>query len=76
MVSYHTRTKCFTTYGEGIKVGPPPNTQAFSNLPVVPVGWLGISPLVVGDTKTFIKSSQETFLISLVGVEVPSGTGC
>jgi hypothetical protein len=76
MVSYHSHTKSPVAYGKSIKVGPPPNTQAFGNLPIVPVGWLGITPLVVGDTKTFVKSSQETFLISLVGVEVSSGTGC
>ena len=62
-------------YGESVKVGPPPNTQAFGNLPIVPLGRLGISTLVVGNAKTFVKSSQEAFLVSLVGVEVSTGTG-
>jgi len=60
---------------KGIEVGPPPDTQAFGNLPIVPLGRLGISTLVVGNAKTFVKSSQETFLVSLVGVEVSSRTG-
>jgi hypothetical protein len=60
------------THGKSIKVGPPPNTQAFSNLPVAMSG-LSISPLAIWDTKTFIESGQETFLVGLTGIEVSSG---
>jgi len=38
------------------------------------VGWLDVSPFTVGNTKTFIESDQETFLVGLAGIEVPSGT--
>jgi len=61
------------THGKGIKVGPPPNTQAFSNLPIAMSG-LDISPLAIRDTKAFIESGQETFLVGLAGIEVSSGT--
>ena len=60
------------THGEGIKVGPPPNPHAFGNLPL-PMSGLDIPPLAVGDTKTFIESGQETFLVGLAGIEVSSG---
>jgi hypothetical protein len=60
------------TYGKSIKVGPPPDTQAFRNLPIA-VGRFDISPLAIRDTKAFVKSSQETFLIGLAGVEISSG---
>ena len=62
-----------TTHGKSIKVRPPPDTQAFSDLPII-VGWLDVSPFTVGNTKTFIESDQETFLVGLAGIEVPSGT--
>jgi hypothetical protein len=69
--------KCFTmkregTHGKSIKVGPPPNTQAFSNLPIA-MSRLDISSLAIGDTEAFVKSSQETFLVGLAGIEVSSG---
>jgi hypothetical protein len=62
------------THGKSIKVGPPPDRQAFGDLPITP-GWLGISALAVGDTETFIESGEETFLIGLAWIEVSSGTG-
>jgi len=34
---------------------------------------LDIPPLAVGDTKTFIESGQETFLVGLAGIEISSG---
>jgi hypothetical protein len=61
------------THGKSIKVGPPPNTQAFSNLPIA-MSRLDISPLAIGDTEAFIESGQETFLVGLAGIEVSSGT--
>jgi hypothetical protein len=69
--------KCSTmlregTHGKSIKVGPPPNTQAFSNLPIA-MSRLDISPLAIGDTKTFIESGQEAILVGLAWVEVSSG---
>jgi hypothetical protein len=60
------------THGKSIKVRPPPNTQTFSNLPIA-MSRLDISPLAIGDTKAFIESGQETFLIGLAGIEVSSG---
>lgn len=60
------------THGKSIKVGPPPDTQAFSNLPITMSG-LDIPPLAVGDTKTFIESGQETFLVGFAGIEISSG---
>jgi hypothetical protein len=60
------------THGKSIKVGPPPNTQAFSNLPIA-MSRLDISPLAIGNTKALIESGQETFLVGLAGVEVSSG---
>ena len=35
---------------------------------------LDVSPLAIGDAKTFIESGQETFLVGLAGVEISSGT--
>jgi hypothetical protein len=69
--------KCSTmlregTHGKSIKVGPPPNTQAFSNLPIA-MSRLDISPLAIVDTKTFIESGQEAILVGLAWVEVSSG---
>jgi len=61
------------THGKGIKVGSPPNTQAFSNLPIA-VSVFHVSPLAIGDTKAFVKSGQEAILIGLAGVEISSGT--
>jgi len=60
------------THGKCIKIGPPPNTQAFSNLPIAMSG-LDISALAVRDTKTFIESGQEAFLVGLAGIEISSG---
>jgi len=59
------------THGKSVKVGPPPNTQAFGDLPIAMSG-LDISPLTVGDTEAFVKSSQKTILVGLAGVKVSS----
>jgi hypothetical protein len=67
------RTREGWTHGKSVKIGPPPDTQAFSNLPIAMSGF-SITSIFVGYPKTFIESGQKTFLVGLAWIEVSSGT--
>lgn len=63
------------TYSKGVKVWPPPDTEAFVDLPINTIVRLDITTFVVGYTEAFVESGDESFLIGLVRVKVPTGPG-
>jgi hypothetical protein len=63
------------TYSKGVKVRPPPDTEAFVDLPINTIVRLDITTFVVGYTEALVKSGDESFLVGFVRVKVPAGAG-